>query len=81
MSKVNAVISAIFGVLGNLADQVAGLPPGELANEIGVVVTALVTLGYLHVTNASAFDNAVAGLVLAAVALGVAIERAVKASK
>lgn len=77
MNRLNAIIAA----LGSLVDEISGLPPGQLANEIGMVVLALGTLGVLHVAYAPAFANALAALVIAIAAVGVALERAIKASK
>ena len=77
MSKLNSVLAAV----GSLFDEIAGLAPGQLANEIGLVVVALTTLGVLHVANANGFANAVAALILALAMAGVAVERAVKAAK
>ena len=74
-------VRAFLNGLGSLFDTVAGLPPGELQNEIGLLVILATTFGVLHVTDTNGFTQAVFVLVSTVLALGVAIERVFKAAK
>ncbi len=76
-----AKVTDLVNGLGSLFDALAGLAPGELQNEIGIGVAILSGFGVLHIANVSSFDQAVFALVSALLAAGVAIERAVSATK
>lgn len=76
--KVKYVLGFIQA-LGSLCDEVAGLAPGQLQNEIGLLAMAAVTFGLLSATKAPAEATAVAAVILVLAQAGVAIERAVKA--
>lgn len=65
--------------VGSICDEIAGLAPGQLQNEIGLVVAAAVTFGVLSAAKAPAEASAVAAVILVLAQAGVAIERAVKA--
>jgi hypothetical protein len=74
-------VRAFLNGLGSLFDAVAGIPPGELQNEIGLLVILGTTFGILHVTDTGGFTQAVFVLVTAVLAVGVALERVFKAAK
>ena len=74
-------VTDLVNELGALFDAVAGLAPGTLQNEIGIGIAILTGFGFLHVANVGAFTQAIFALVSAILAAGVAIERAISATK
>ena len=74
-------IQKVLNALGSLFDTVAGIPPGELQNEIGFLVITAVSLGLLHVSNPGTFATTLSTVVLIILGAGVALERAIKAAK
>jgi Na+/proline symporter len=74
-------VRAFLNGLGSLFDTVAGIPPGELQNEIGLLVILGTTFGILHVTDTTGFIQAIFVLVSTVLAVGVALERVFKAAK
>lgn len=71
----------LVGGVENLVDAVASLPPGELKTEVGLIVTAVTTFGIFQVANPGSTVDALTALIIGLAAVGVALERVVKAVK
>jgi hypothetical protein len=68
-------VENFFNKVGGIIDAIAGLPPGELRNEIGLVVLVLASFGALKASNAPLLADEVTAIVLGISAIGIAVER------